>query len=252
MDRSARTLEILPALALSLALGAPGCARHGGARQDSSPSPAAPAPTLLAASIEAPVSSDAGPAPAPAPEAPAPVAAAAPVAPSLAGKTVLLVGDSMVGGSQGLTRALQQRFEAEGAHFVRDYKVSESIVSYDKSSKLKDLVARHHPDVILLTLGANDVFVPFPAALTGNVQSIAKRMAGDGTPDCYWLGPPTWKPDTGIVQVLRDNVAPCKFFDASALTLQRAADGIHPTDRGGAEWAKSFWAFYRPGDPPAP
>lgn len=163
---------------------------------------------------------------------------------SLAGKTVLHVGDSMVGGNWGLTRALEQRFTAEGAKFFRDYKVSESIISYDKSSKLKDLIAKHHPDIVILTLGTNDVFVPYPQSMAGNVQNIVKRI---GNRECYWMGPPTWKPDTGIVQVLKDNVAPCKFFDGSALKLERVGDGIHPTDKGGAAWAASFWQFFRPG-----
>jgi hypothetical protein len=161
----------------------------------------------------------------------------------LAGKTVLHVGDSMVGGNLGLTKALEQRFTGEGAKFVRDYKVSESVVSYDKSPKLKDLLAKHHPDIVILTLGTNDVFVPYPASMAGNVRNIVGRI---GARECYWMGPPTWKPDTGIVQVLRDNVAPCKFYDSSSLKLQRAGDGIHPTDRGGAEWATSFWTFFRP------
>lgn len=176
-------------------------------------------------------------------------ATAAATLPSLAGKTVLHVGDSMVGGSLGLTKALEARFTAEGSKFVRDYKVSESIVSYDKSSKLKELLAKHNPDIVIITLGTNDVFVPYPAAMAGNVKNIASRV---GTRECYWLGPPTWKPDTGIVQVLKDNVAPCRFYDASNLKLQRAGDGIHPTDRGGADWATSFWAFFRPGSVSAP
>ena len=162
--------------------------------------------------------------------------------PPLTGKTVLHVGDSMVGGNWGLTKALEQRFSSEGAKFIRDYKVSESIVSYDKSSKLKDLLTKHHPDVVILTLGTNDVFVPYPASMAGNVRNIVGRL---GVRECYWMGPPTWKPDTGIVQVLRDNVAPCKFYDSSNLKLQRAGDGIHPTDRGGADWATSFWTFFR-------
>ena len=166
--------------------------------------------------------------------------------PSLSGKVVLHVGDSMVGGNLGLTKALDARFTGEGARFVRDYKVSESIVSYDKSPKLKDLIAKHQPDIVIITLGTNDVFVPYPAAMVQNVKSIVSRV---GARECYWIGPPTWKPDTGIVQVLRDNVAPCKFYDSSNLKLQRAGDGIHPTDRGGADWAQSFWAFFRPGAP---
>ena len=166
-----------------------------------------------------------------------------PAPPSLAGKTVLHVGDSMVGGSWGLTKALETKFTAEGAKFIRDYKVSESIVSYDHSPKLKDLIAKHKPDIVILTLGTNDVFVPYPAAMAGNIQNIVKRIGGR---ECYWMGPPTWKPDTtGIVTVIKDNVAPCKFYDSSSLKLQRGGDGIHPTDRGGADWAASFWTFFR-------
>lgn len=162
--------------------------------------------------------------------------------PALTGKTVLHVGDSMVGGNWGLTRALETRFTGEGAKFIRDYKVSESIISYDHSPKLKDLLAKHKPDIVILTLGTNDVFVPYPASMAGNVQNIVKRI---GARECYWMGPPTWKPDTGIVAVLKDNVAPCKFYDSSGLKLQRGNDGIHPTDRGGADWATSFWTFFR-------
>lgn len=170
-------------------------------------------------------------------------ASALPALPSLSGKTVLHVGDSMVGGNWGLTRALEQRFTAEGARFIRDYKVSESIVSYDHSPKLKGLLDKHRPDIVILTLGTNDVFVPYPASMAANVQNIVKRI---GARECYWMGPPTWKPDTGIVNVLKDNVTPCKFYDSSHLKLQRSGDGIHPTDKGGAEWATSFWSFYRP------
>lgn len=169
-------------------------------------------------------------------------------APPLTGKTILHVGDSMVGGNWGLTRALDQRFSAEGARFIRDFKVSESIVSYDHSPKLKSLIDKHRPDIVIITLGTNDVFVPYPASMVGNVQNIVKRV---GSRECYWMGPPTWKPDTGIVQVLKDSVAPCKFFDSSGLKLQRAGDGIHPTDRGGADWATSFWTYFR-GTPAAP
>lgn len=164
---------------------------------------------------------------------------------TLTGKTVLHVGDSMVGGDRGLTRALEARFDKTGARFVRDYKVSESIVTFDKSTRLRDLLAKHRPDIVIVTLGANDVFVPYPQTMAANVQNIVKRI---GSRECYWIGPPTWKPDTGIVSVIRENAAPCRFFDSSNLKLQRAGDGIHPTDRGGADWAERFWAYFRAPD----
>lgn len=168
--------------------------------------------------------------------------ASAPAPPSLQGKVVLHVGDSMVGGTGGLTKALESRFTAEGARFLREYKVSESLVSFDKSPRLRDLVTQHQPDVVIITLGTNDALVPHPDAYAANVRSIVKRV---GARECYWMGPPLWKADTGIVAMLRDNVAPCRFFDGSKLELQRRSDGVHPTDKGGADWATAFWTFFQ-------
>jgi len=159
----------------------------------------------------------------------------------LAGKTVLHVGDSMVGGDGGLTKALGANFTHAGARFVRDTKVSESVISFAASTRLRTLLAKHAPDIVIVTLGANDVFVPYPASLAGHVQAIARKLQGR---ECYWMGPPLWKPDTGIVQVIKDNAAPCTFFDSSAQKLARAGDGIHPTEQGGAAWASSFWDFF--------
>lgn len=167
---------------------------------------------------------------------------------SLQGKTVLHCGDSMVGGPAALSKALEGKFKAEGARFVRDWQVSASIVTYDHESRLRDLLARHKPDVVVLTLGANDVFVPFPQSMAKNVEGIVKRIAPR---ECYWIGPPTWKPDTGIVAVIREHVAPCKFFDSSNMKLQRAGDGIHPTDKGGADWGDKFWEAFTSGTFPA-
>jgi lysophospholipase L1-like esterase len=150
----------------------------------------------------------------------------------------------MVGGAGGLTKALEAKFKARGAKFVHDSQVSAAISVYDKQPKLKELLARSKPDIVIITLGANEVFVPFPDSLTANVEGIVKRIAPR---ECYWTGPPTWKPDTGVVRVLREHVAPCKFFDSSDMKLERAGDGIHPTDKGGAAWAEAFWTFFESG-----
>jgi lysophospholipase L1-like esterase len=171
-------------------------------------------------------------------EAPAPAAQR-----SLAGKKVLHVGDSMVGGSWGLTRALEVKLAEEGAKVVRHTKVSESLASFDKSPTLKDLLRTHDPDIVIINLGSNDALVPFPASYARHVRNITRRV---GERECWWIGPPSWQgPDTGIVDVIRDNVGSCRFFDSSKLELERASDGIHPTDRAAAKWADAFWEVFR-------
>lgn len=207
-----------------------GCSR----REPASNDPAkAETPTTLAAVLAAP--------------APPPVAPPAPahVARSLAGKKVLHVGDSMVGGKFGLTRALEDKLTAEGASIVRHTQVSESLTSFDKGPTLRDLLRTHAPDIVIINLGANDTLVPFPSAYAHDIENIARRAAADGR-ECWWIGPPSWKgKDTGLVNVLRDNAGSCRFFDSTKLELDRASDGIHPNDRGAAKWAEAFWQSFR-------
>ena len=183
------------------------------------------------------------------PEAPTVVAPAAPQTPPPP-KVVLQLGDSFVGGYNGLAKALAPRFEAMGAHFVRDWQDSVGIATYDHERRIENLLAKHKPDLVIVTLGANDVSVPFPAVLAKNVQSIARKVSSGGRA-CYWLAPPLWKMDTGIVEVILQNAAPCKVFDGSHLKLARGGDGIHPNDTGGETWAEAFFAFYNnaPGAP---
>jgi lysophospholipase L1-like esterase len=165
-----------------------------------------------------------------------------PAPPSLSGKKILHAGDSMVGGEWGLTRALEKKFTAEGATFVRHYKVSEAILNFEKTHVIADLIAKHSPDIVILTLGTNDTLSPFPQSLATHVANIAKQMGGR---ECYWMTPPITKKETGITQVIRDNAAPCTVFDSSKLKLEIGKDGIHPTERGAQEWAARFWTFFR-------
>jgi lysophospholipase L1-like esterase len=155
-------------------------------------------------------------------------------------KTVVHTGDSMVGG--GLCKALAPRFKAEGTKFVRDVWESASISAFDDSDRLPTLMKHHNPDLVLLTLGANDVFNDHPEYMAKHIESIVKKV---GHRDCIWIGPPLWKPDKGLVETIRKHAAPCRFYDSQHLVLQRAGDGIHPTDKGGEAWADGFWPFFK-------
>ena len=172
---------------------------------------------------------------------------------SLAGKKVLHVGDSMVGGHFGLTRALEAKLDEHGAKIIRHTKVSESLSSFDKTPTLKDLIRTHDPDIVVITLGANDANLPHPEVHARSVENIVRRV---GDRECWWIGPPTIKnaaPGAGpsspmsVVSVIRDHAGACRFFDSSNLELERASDGIHPNDRGAGKWADAFWqVFFAP------
>lgn len=181
----------------------------------------------------------------------APEAEAAPPAPparSLKGKKVLHVGDSMVGGTFGLTRALEKKLTPEGAKLVRRTTVSESLNSFDKGPILRDALRDEKPDIVIVTLGANDVLSPHPEMYGGSVERIVKRI---GDRECWWIGPPRIKTavatpsgktsDLVLSEVIKGHVGTCKFFDSSALKIDRASDGIHPSNVGGETWIDAFW-----------
>jgi hypothetical protein len=147
----------------------------------------------------------------------------------------------MVGG--GLARALRPKFEAEGAKYFRDVWESGSLRDFARSDRLARLIREDKPDLVLLSLGANDVYEPKPEVMAAFVAKIAKMTAGI---DCVWIGPPIWKEQyKRIVPVLRDNSAPCTFFDSSELEMHRKPDGIHPDEKGGETYADAFWRSFR-------
>ena len=207
------------------------------------PTPAADAGVIM--NVSAPIAFDAGPADAGAPTDAAPEAAAPR---SLEGKKVLQIGDSMVGGTFGLTRALERKLMPEGAKIVRQTTVSESLNSFDKGATLRDKLRDEKPDIVIITLGANDALSPYPEGYGGAVERIVKRV---GDRECWWIGPPKLKTavptasgktsDVALGDVIKEHAGACHFFDSTGIEMERTKDGIHPNDSGAAKWADAFW-----------
>jgi acyl-CoA thioesterase-1 len=229
------------------------CSHPSGNVGTNAPASSSPAPTASAMTSSSAPSASASASASSAPASSAPASSVASTleapdagapAPKPAPKVVLHAGDSMVGGYGGLTKALEGKYKPLGSKFVRDWQVSVSIQTYARDKHFAELIQKNDPDLVILTLGANDMLVPFPKSLAPFIQAIAKKV---GTRECYWLPPVPWTKETGLIQVIKDNAAPCKVFDASTVKVQRGPDGIHPTDKGGIEWADAFFKFYETG-----
>lgn len=210
----------------------------GRAHAATASSPAAPSASAGPAKPVVAASASAAPAPSVVPV----VAAVAPEKPveKLAitkGTRVLVFGDSMV--DAGFAQRLAKHVEARGGVLAHDSWTSSTATSWNKGARLENLVAQHKPDVVLVVLGANEVFLPSPEVIAPRIRSIVSRL--EGRP-CVWVGPPLWKGETGIVAVQKANAAPCGYFDSGLVKVERAKDGIHPTPKGGADWADAVWS----------
>ncbi len=125
------------------------------------------------------------------------------------------------------------------------YKVVAEDSSYTTTwaSRVPKLIARYQPDLVLVTVGANEVQNSDPSTHAPAVRRIVHAI---GKRPCVFIAPPLWRKDTGIIDVLREHSAPCRFFDTDALIAEpiaRMPDHIHPNREGGVVWADAFWAW---------
>jgi lysophospholipase L1-like esterase len=147
-----------------------------------------------------------------------------------------MFGDSMV--TSGLGVSLEERVVARGGKWFHVSRPSSTTLSWRQGAELEQLLARTRPDVVIVVLASNELFVPFPRARESDVRTIVQRI---GARACLWVGPAPWLPEKGMLEVVRESSSPCRYFDSTALDLERQPDRIHPTRKGGKAWADAVW-----------
>ena len=157
---------------------------------------------------------------------------------SLKGKTVLLVGDSM---AAGLQPSLQKMVEAAGGRFYGEPWQSSTIIGWEGSGRLKEMIGRYQPDIIFISLGSNELQTKRPE---GRAPLLKRMLEEIGARAAFWIGPPSWKPDRGLLRVIEENFQPGHFFNANDLQLPRQTDGKHPTLEGFEQWTEKIWNWY--------
>lgn len=238
---------------LSLGMSA-ACASGAPQKPPAVGEPAAQAPAAPALEPAAPAPGESGESGAPpavskAPPAAAPTggAVAAPVAELPVGTRVLQVGDSF---AAALGIELGKRLKASGVRTSLEYKTASYVPTWAFGPDLPKLIANYNPDLVLITLGANELEIPDPPQRAGAVKRLVQKV---GDRPCVWILPPLWKPDTGLMQVIKDNSAPCKVLDSSLLVhdLPRGPDKIHPNAAGRETWAEAVFQWLKKSRAPA-
>jgi acyl-CoA thioesterase-1 len=156
-------------------------------------------------------------------------------------KKVLHIGDSTVGYASGLQLEFKSMFPDAGLTYVSHTMTSAGLHSVAEERIVEKMVRRHQPDLVIVQLGTNNLTVPHPEAYLGDVKSLLSQV---GNRACYWIGPVSLKvPERGMRAFLRDNVAPCIFYDSYDLTLERQPDGLHPSQKAAIMWSALFFEF---------
>ena len=103
---------------------------------------------------------------------------------------------------------------------------------------MQQAMSRHDPELILISLGSNELFEGDPAARAPHIRQIIVDTRGR---PCVWISPPAWRKDFGFLDVVRKNLGQCRYFDSTRLKLSRMPDGRHPDWSGSWHWASAVW-----------
>lgn len=149
-------------------------------------------------------------------------------------QTILFIGDSML---EGLSPRLAAYCDANGHELYSVVWYSSTSEVWGKSDKLAGYIARIKPTFVVICLGANELFVS--DIEQKREKYVQKILADIGDIPYLWIGPPNWKPDTGINRLIARNAAEGSFFLSDGMSFDRAQDGAHPTRKSAAAWLDS-------------
>jgi hypothetical protein len=151
----------------------------------------------------------------------------------------LHIGDSF---AAALGIPLGKRFKQAGLRSVLEFKNASYIPTWAYGEELSGFVRRYDPDLVLITLGGNELEIVNPEQRAGAVQRLIKKL--EGRP-CVWIAPPLWKKDTGVFEVIQKNAAPCRYMDTPRIIprMERGPDKIHPSTPARDAWADVVYSW---------
>lgn len=148
---------------------------------------------------------------------------------------ILIIGDSML---EGLGLRLKD-YTAQNNHQLKTVIWYSSTTEYfGRCDTLKYFINEFKPTYIMLVIGANEMFV---SDIVRKRKVYVKHILSQiDTINYVWIGPPNWKDDTGINDLILSSVGKDHYFPSKNLNYQRSSDGAHPTRASASVWMDSI------------
>ena len=147
---------------------------------------------------------------------------------------ILLMGDSMV---EVVGPRLADYALENGHEIVPAIWYGSTTSAWAKSAELGQLLREVNPSLVIVVLGSSELTRRDIASRRPMVDALVKRL---GSRKLLWIGPPNWRADTGINDLVESVVGKDRFFRSAGLELTRKKDGIHPDGAGGRAWTTAF------------
>ncbi len=168
-----------------------------------------------------------------------------PSSPDLSQKEEIIVTDSLpqslfiFGDSMTFNLALRlAQYAKQNGHSIHS-------VNWDSSNTkiwadydtLASCIARYKPTQIFISLGSNELYFKNPESRLPYVRKILEVI---DTIPYIWIGPPNWKEDSGINDMLERTCRKGTFFRSAGMEFKRKSDKIHPTRESSFLWMDSI------------
>jgi hypothetical protein len=151
---------------------------------------------------------------------------------------ILLIGDSML---EGLSIRFIDYCEANNHELFSLIWYSSNTGWWGKSDTMTHYINKVKPTYIIFAIGSGDISVQnVHEKRKPYVEEILNKIKGI---PYTWVGPPNWKEDTGINDLLSETVEEGTFFLSKNLNFERTSDGVHPTTASAGQWMDSIATF---------
>lgn len=149
-------------------------------------------------------------------------------------QSLLIFGDSM---TYNLALRLAQ-YARENGHTIHSVNWDSSNTKiWASHDTLAYYINKFKPTQIFISLGSNELYVAKPET---RLPYITKILDVIDTIPYVWIGPPNWKEDAGINDLLERVCQKGSFFRSAGMEFKRKKDNIHPTRESSALWVDSI------------
>lgn len=149
----------------------------------------------------------------------------------------LLIGDSML---ETLGYRLNDYCRKNGHTMNSVIWYSSSTLWYGNSDTISYFINKFNSTYVILVIGANELFIRDIRSRDRLVKNILRQL---GDRKYIWIGPPNWKKDTGINDLILRNTGPRQYYPSKNLTYERFKDGAHPARKSCYMWMDSVATF---------
>ena len=117
---------------------------------------------------------------------------------------------------------------------------SSSMIGWSQSDKLEQYLEEAKPDFVIISLCSNELELKNFACRAPYIESIRDKI---GDIPFIWVGPPLWKEDNGLYDIIEKTLSKERVFRTEGIDIPRGGDHIHPTSRGADIWADTLMSW---------